>query len=317
MSDYVRVEDFSAKDILTTGDPEKTITGADVDSELDAIVTAIASKEDSANKGQANGYCGLGAGGLVDPTDLPTATTTAIGALETATDAEAKAVTATDKIVTPANLAAVLAEPPAIGGTTAAAVTGTAISGTTGSFSTSLQVGGTDVVLQSRTVTAGAGMTGGGALSSNITLDVIAGDGISVAADSVAVDISGLTSMTAAPSASDTFLYNDNGTMKQMSFNQVALPSGNNPGATKTFAAGDVGTIQYATGTTATWTMNSGVGQDDCWIVVINSGSGDLTLASGTATINSANSLLTVPPGGMATLIRETSTVWFAGGSLQ
>ena len=49
------------------------------------------------------------------------ATTTQVGGLETATDAEAVAVTATDKIIVPANLAAVLAAPPAIGGTTPAA----------------------------------------------------------------------------------------------------------------------------------------------------------------------------------------------------
>ena len=52
---------------------------------------------------------------------LAAATTTQVGGLETATDAEAVSVTATDKIVVPANLAAVLAAPPAIGGTTPAA----------------------------------------------------------------------------------------------------------------------------------------------------------------------------------------------------
>ena len=313
MSNYVRVEDFSVKDGLTTGDPEKTITGADIDSELDAIVTAISTKEDSSNKGSAGGYCGLDGSGLVAASDLPTATTSAIGALEIATDAEAVAGTATDKILVPSNIDNILAEPPAIGGTTAAA-----ISGTTGSFSTSLQVGGTDVVLQSRTVTAGAGMTGGGDLTANITLDVIAGDGIAVAADSVAVDISGLTSMTVAPDGADSFLYHDAdaGTMKQMTFEQVALPSNNAP-TSRNFAAGDVGHIVYWTGTSGTLTMVAGIGQDDCWITVVNSGSGTVTLAGSGVTLNSANSLLDIPAGGMATLIRESSGVWFAGGSLQ
>lgn len=44
MSDYSQTTDFSAKDSLTTGDPEKVILGADVDVELSAISTAIASK---------------------------------------------------------------------------------------------------------------------------------------------------------------------------------------------------------------------------------------------------------------------------------
>jgi hypothetical protein len=43
-------------------------------------------------------------------------------------------------------------------------------------------------VLTTRTITAGAGLTGGGDLSANRTLDVGAGDGITVGADSVAVD---------------------------------------------------------------------------------------------------------------------------------
>lgn len=59
------------------------------------------------------------------------ATDAAEGLVELATDTEAKAVTATDKVVTPGNLAAVFAEPPAIGNTTAAAVTGTTVTAST------------------------------------------------------------------------------------------------------------------------------------------------------------------------------------------
>lgn len=47
MADYTQITDFSAKDALTTGDPEKIILGADLDAELSAISTAIASKYDS------------------------------------------------------------------------------------------------------------------------------------------------------------------------------------------------------------------------------------------------------------------------------
>lgn len=52
MSNYTQTTDFSAKDALATGDPNKKIQGADVDTELDAISTAIASKADTA--GNAN-----------------------------------------------------------------------------------------------------------------------------------------------------------------------------------------------------------------------------------------------------------------------
>lgn len=55
MSDYTPTTDFSAKDALTTGDPEKIILGSDIDVEFDAINTAVATKYDSTDlASQAN-----------------------------------------------------------------------------------------------------------------------------------------------------------------------------------------------------------------------------------------------------------------------
>jgi hypothetical protein len=65
MSNYTKTTDFSAKDALASGDPEKLAVGADVDAEFDAIQVAIATKEDVADKGAANGYCPLGSGSKV------------------------------------------------------------------------------------------------------------------------------------------------------------------------------------------------------------------------------------------------------------
>jgi hypothetical protein len=47
MSDYTQVVDYSAKDALSSGDPNKLVKGSDVDSDLSAISTAIATKYDS------------------------------------------------------------------------------------------------------------------------------------------------------------------------------------------------------------------------------------------------------------------------------
>jgi hypothetical protein len=47
MSNYTPVNDFSAKDALTTGDPEKIILGSDMDNETAAIQTAVNSKYDT------------------------------------------------------------------------------------------------------------------------------------------------------------------------------------------------------------------------------------------------------------------------------
>lgn len=69
MSNYTKNTNFSAKDSLPTGDPNKIILGSLFDSEFDEIAVAIASKEDAANKNQNNGYAGLDSSGKL-PTSL-------------------------------------------------------------------------------------------------------------------------------------------------------------------------------------------------------------------------------------------------------
>ena len=48
MSDYTKTTDFLSKDTLLSGDPNKTVLGAEIDTEFDNIATAIATKSDSA-----------------------------------------------------------------------------------------------------------------------------------------------------------------------------------------------------------------------------------------------------------------------------
>jgi|TARA_R110002110_G_scaffold288094_2_gene502569 hypothetical protein len=47
MANYTRTQNFTVKDSLDSGDAEKIISGTDVDGELNAIATAIASKAES------------------------------------------------------------------------------------------------------------------------------------------------------------------------------------------------------------------------------------------------------------------------------
>jgi hypothetical protein len=49
MSNYTKTTNFTAKDTLPTGNPAKIIKGSDFDTEFDALVTAVASKANSAN----------------------------------------------------------------------------------------------------------------------------------------------------------------------------------------------------------------------------------------------------------------------------
>ncbi len=83
MSDYTRQKDFSAKDALTTGDPDKIIKGADVDEEFDAIVTAIATKQDAVSGAITGHVATLSSTGLVQDSGTALA--------DLATDAEVTA----------------------------------------------------------------------------------------------------------------------------------------------------------------------------------------------------------------------------------
>lgn len=108
MSNYSQNVYFGPKDSLTAGDASKKIKGTEIDAELAEISSAISSKEDATNKGANNGYCGLDSGGLVVPSDLPSATASAQGAVELATSAETITGTDTARAVTPAGMKAVL-----------------------------------------------------------------------------------------------------------------------------------------------------------------------------------------------------------------
>ena len=49
MSNYTKTTNFTAKDTLPTGNPAKIIKGSDFDTEFNALVTAVASKANSAS----------------------------------------------------------------------------------------------------------------------------------------------------------------------------------------------------------------------------------------------------------------------------
>lgn len=71
MANYSQSVFFGPKDSLLSGDPAKVVKGSEFDSELGLISTAISSKEDSSNKGIANGYASLDASTLVPVAQIP------------------------------------------------------------------------------------------------------------------------------------------------------------------------------------------------------------------------------------------------------
>jgi hypothetical protein len=83
MADYIKVTNFSAKDALSTGDPLKKVRGTEINDELVAIATSIATKADKTSPSITGSLSATGnvtAGGSVTGT-----TVTATGAVTGAT----------------------------------------------------------------------------------------------------------------------------------------------------------------------------------------------------------------------------------------
>jgi len=106
MSNYTQNVNFTAKDSLTTGDPNKKIKGSEMDAELGEIASTMATKEDAANKGVASGYASLDGTVKVPVAQLPSTSETAQGIVEMATTAEVVTGTDTARAVTPAGVEA-------------------------------------------------------------------------------------------------------------------------------------------------------------------------------------------------------------------
>jgi len=49
MSNYTKATNFAVKDTLASGNPAKIIKGSEINTEYDAIATAVATKADSAS----------------------------------------------------------------------------------------------------------------------------------------------------------------------------------------------------------------------------------------------------------------------------
>ncbi len=274
MSDYTQSTFFTPKDALISGDPLKVIKGADIDPELSAISNSLMTKVD--DTGEVATFVVLidpGADRIVFWDDsatgykfLQTGEGITIGGTTISADIDSLPLfSALDTTLD--HLAVYDAS-----GTNLVKVPISSVTGT-------------------RTVTAGAGMTGGGALSADITLNVIAGTGITVNADDVAIDtahtrnvdhsavsitagvgltgggtiaatrtvdldISALTNTTInATAEEDSILINDGGTMKQIDIKDMGIRVITSA-STKTFSLVDSNTLQLLTGASGiTWTI--------------------------------------------------------------
>ena len=74
MSDYNKSTDFAIKDTLLTGDPNKIVSGQEIDAEYNAIATAVATKTDKISGGTTGNLVALdNVGNLIDAGQSATA----------------------------------------------------------------------------------------------------------------------------------------------------------------------------------------------------------------------------------------------------
>lgn len=153
MSNYTKTTNFAVKDGYASGNPSKVVKGTEIDAEFNAIASAVSSKADIASP---------------TFTGTPAAPTATVG-----TNTTQLATTAFVKAAVDAGYAAQAPlDSPAFTGTptapTAATTTNTTQIATTAFVQTEIA----DKALKTTTISAGAGLTGGGSLAANRTLSI-------------------------------------------------------------------------------------------------------------------------------------------------
>jgi len=63
MSNYNKATNFAVKDTLTSGDPDKVVSGAEIDNEFDAISSAVGSKADKVTAATTDNFASLDSNG--------------------------------------------------------------------------------------------------------------------------------------------------------------------------------------------------------------------------------------------------------------
>lgn len=334
MADYTQSIDFSDKDALASGDANKVAKGADIDTELGLISTAIASKIDESREAQASGIATLDSSTLVPVAQLPAATAVAKGAVELATDAEAVTGTDATRAVTPDNLgqsggvvskSLSLADPGAdrilfwddsatgvevafltVG--TNLDLTGTTLSSPTATLEAALDhdnlvgfVADEHFAHSGISILAGSGLSGGGTIVANRTLTV---------------DLTGLTQIEGnALAATDEFLVDDGGTNKAIRYQDGGLIVNAAISTVKTFTDAEMNQIWQLSGATdRQWDFDTGVGVAGNFIVLIQTSTGSIDLSAGTATINTAAGDFTRTTNSVVVGINVGSDVWYFYG---
>lgn len=346
MSDYTQSIDFSAKDALASGNANKVAKGADIDTELALISTAIGTKYDSddlasqaqaeaetantvlmtplrvANWADANGGMVGDLQALADPgADRILFWDDSDGALEGLTVGTGLAITAETIATDDANI---------------------------DHDSLSNFVADEHVAHSGVTITAGNGLTGGGAIDASRTIDVVGGDGITANADDIALtdaaattsnpvdistgtvslDVEALTTIEgSALAATDTFYVEDGGVSKGIEVQAMGLRT-QAAQTTQTLAASDMNSImEFDATATLTIPLNSSVDLPTGVPIVLcmDHATQELTVtAAASVTLNSvfhpggtAAASDVVISGGTAFLVQTETDQWYLSGDIK
>ena len=357
---------FGDKDALSTGDADKVIVGAQFDNEYEALVTAVNSKYDSDDLAtQAEAEALTSDAVLITPhslNDVLVENAGILGDLQALADPAANVLFGWNDT---ANAAEAIINGATAGGggidlsvvneisvdlndldteTSAAVGDFIAMVDITDSGSAKITVtnlnnaflltglgdyNANDHIDHTRvTITAGAGMTGGGTIAATRTLNVIAGVGMTVNANDIDFDPSTLSTVSVEDivTTTDGFVYSDAGVAKVMPIDEAGVLVVNTD-AVQTFALADGQTLQVNTTTARTWTIpaNAAVAFKIGTVILLgNNSASDLTITADTGVIlesvfNTADTTATsdvVDAGGTACLIKVAADEWMLSGDI-
>ena len=342
MSDYTLQATWSTKDALATGQALKAISATELGTEFSAIETAIATKYDTgdiASQAQAEAE----ASNAVIMTPLRVANWAdynagMIGDIQALADPNADVLLGWDD-----------SDGAAIGFTLHASILHSGTELSVDHDAATNFVADEHVAHSGVTLTAGAGLTGGGTIAASRSFAVGAGNGITVNADDVAltdaaasttnpIDISSgtvslsidaLTSIEAdALAAADEFIVHDSsgGAPKAIRYDHMGAIV-QTAQTTQTLAASDANTIMEFNGTatltlpidgTHTWPPGAGcvICVDHATQVVTVSVGASVTLNSINHPGGATSETDTVSAGGTAVLIYLGSNEWYLSGDI-
>jgi hypothetical protein len=317
MTDYTKTTNFTAKDALSSGDPEKLILGSDVDTEFDNIATAVATKYDLNDlASQAAAEAGT------DNTVLMTPLRTEQWKDNTiATQAAAEAGTNNTELMTPLRTEQWSAT---WGAENGGAITDIQALADPGG---DRYMGWNDTTNAVEFNQVGLGVEIDASTKLLQLASTVAGDGIALSGGVLAVDVSGLPTIEGNALAATDLVYVQDGTaQKAMEVQALGLRSQTAQG-TQTLAAADMNSIMEFTATaTLTLPLNATTALPIGTPIILNvkhatqvltvQADTSVTLVSVNHPGGGSNASDTVNAGGTAILYKTAADVWCLSGDI-